>query len=85
MIMKRLSYIGKDVAGSRLLHLFLLFALTAVALLALPQQAVAQKTKPVYQTDFSSKDYVDTAAPMIWPTSTGSPFLTMAFLTVLLT
>ena len=64
--MKRLSYIGKDVAGSRLLHLFLLFALTAVALLALPQQAVAQKTKPVYQTDFSSKDYVDTAAPMIW-------------------
>ena len=58
------KHTGKDAAGHRLLHLFLLFMLTLSTLLA--QQAVAQRTKPSYQTDFSSKDYVDTAAPMIW-------------------
>ena len=54
----------KDVAGGRLLHLFLFFA--AVFVFLLPENIVAQQSKPVYQTDFSSKDYVDTAAPMIW-------------------
>lgn len=54
----------KDVAGVRLLHLFFFFA-AAFAVIA-PQNASAQRSKPVYQTDFSSKDYVDTAAPMIW-------------------
>ena len=57
-------HIGKDAAGSRLLHLFLLFALMLSALSV--QQATAQRSKPSYQTDFSSKDYVDTAAPMIF-------------------
>ena len=46
------------------MHLFLFFALTLA--LILPQNADAQKSKPVYQTDFSSKDFVDTTAPMIW-------------------
>ncbi|MBQ5992910.1 MAG: hypothetical protein IJL57_01055 [Bacteroidales bacterium] len=54
----------KDVAGGRLLHLFLFFA--AVFVFLSPENIVAQRSKPVYQTDFSSKDYVDTAAPMIW-------------------
>lgn len=54
----------KDVASNRLLHLFLLLA-SAFFLFA-PQSVDAQGSKPVYQTDFSSKDYVDTAAPMIW-------------------
>jgi len=54
----------KDVAGNSLLHLFFFFA-SALFLFA-PQIADAQGSKPVYQTDFSSKDYVDTAAPMIW-------------------
>lgn len=54
----------KDVAGNRLLHLFLLFAVFFAAIL--PQVTEAQGNKPVYQTDFTSKDYVDTAAPMIW-------------------
>ena len=55
---------GKDAAGHHLLHLFLLFALMLSVFSV--QQATAQRTKPSYQTDFSSKDYVDTAAPMIW-------------------
>lgn len=54
----------KDVAGRRLLHLFLVFA--TVMAVFMPQKADAQRSKPVYQTDFSSKDFVDTAAPMIW-------------------
>ena len=54
----------KDAAGYRLLHLFQFFVLTLSFMLA--QQVTAQHTKPSYQTDFSSKDYVDTAAPMIW-------------------
>ena len=54
----------KDVASNRLLHLFLFLA-SAFFLFA-PQNVDAQGGKPVYQTDFSSKDYVDTAAPMIW-------------------
>jgi hypothetical protein len=57
-------YTEKDVAGHRLLHLFLFFALT-IAFCA-PQEVVAQRSKPVYQTDFSSKDFIDTAAPMLW-------------------
>jgi len=57
-------YSGKDVAGRRLLHLFLFLAVIMV--FAVPQGANAQRTRPVYQTDFSSKDFVDTAAPMIW-------------------
>lgn len=55
---------GKDAAGHRLLHLFLLFAVTLAIIL--PRHATAQRSKPVYQTDFSSKNYIDTAAPMIW-------------------
>lgn len=58
------SHTEKDVAGSCLLHLFLFLAVVLFALT--PQIAVAQGRNPVYQTDFSSKDYVDTAAPMIW-------------------
>ena len=54
----------KDAADYRLLHLFLFFAM--VLAFVLPQNAVAQRSRPVYQTDFASKDYVDTAAPMIW-------------------
>lgn len=54
----------KDVASNRLLHLFLFLA-SAFFLFA-PQNVDAQGGKPVYQTDFSSKNYVDTAAPMIW-------------------
>lgn len=63
MILRNM-HTGKDVAGHHLLHLFLFLAvLTAFAT---PKTADAQHTKPSYQTDFSSKDYVDTAAPMIW-------------------
>lgn len=62
--MNNALHTGKDAAGHRLLHLFLLFALMLSAFSV--QQAAAQRTKPSYQTDFSSKDYVDTAAPMIW-------------------
>ena len=54
----------KDAADYRLLHLFLFFAMALA--FVLPQNAVAQRSRPVYQTDFASKDYVDTAAPMIW-------------------
>ena len=54
----------KDVTGVRLLHLFFFFA--SALFLIVPQIADAQGSKPVYQTDFSSKNYVDTAAPMIW-------------------
>lgn len=54
----------KDAADYRLLHLFLFFAVALA--FVLPQNAVAQRSRPVYQTDFASKDYVDTAAPMIW-------------------
>ena len=54
----------KDAAEYRLLHLFLFFAMALA--FVLPQNAVAQRSRPVYQTDFASKDYVDTAAPMIW-------------------
>ncbi len=54
----------KDAADYCLLHLFLFFAVTLA--LFLPENAVAQSRRPVYQTDFSSKDYIDTAAPMIW-------------------
>ncbi len=54
----------KDVAGYRLLHLFLL--LVVFMLFSIPEVADAQRSRPSYQTDFSSKDYVDTAAPMIW-------------------
>lgn len=54
----------KDAAGFRLLHLFLFLVVTI--LFAIPEYADAQHTKPSYQTDFSSKDYIDTAAPMIW-------------------
>ncbi len=63
MILRNM-HTGKDVAGHHLLHLFLLFVLMLSAFSV--QQATAQRTKPSYQTDFSSKDYVDTAAPMIW-------------------
>ena len=62
--MNILIYTGKDATGSRLWHLFLF--LTAVMIFAVPENINAQRSKPVYQTDFSSKDYVDTAAPMIW-------------------
>ncbi len=54
----------KDVAGHRLLHLFLFFA--AILTFVFPQNVKAQGSRPIYQTDFTSKDYVDTAAPMIW-------------------
>ena len=54
----------KDAADYCLLHLFLFFAVTLAFFL--PENAVAQSRRPVYQTDFSSKDYIDTAAPMIW-------------------
>ena len=54
----------KDAADYCLLHLFLFFAVSLS--LFLPENAVAQSRRPVYQTDFSSKDYIDTAAPMIW-------------------
>ncbi len=54
----------KDAAISSLLHLFLLLAV--IVTVVLPQDAAAQRSKPVYQTDFSNKNYVDTAAPMIW-------------------
>lgn len=54
----------KDAAAYCLLHLFLFFAVTLA--LFFPENAVAQSRRPVYQTDFSSKDYIDTAAPMIW-------------------
>ena len=54
----------KDVAGHRLLHLFLFFAVTVAVIV--PQNVKAQAPRPVYQTDFSDKNYVDTAAPMIW-------------------
>jgi hypothetical protein len=63
-VMSYISHTEKDVAGVRLLHLFFFFA--AVFAVFVPQNASAQRSKPVYQTDFSSKDYVDTAAPMIW-------------------
>ena len=62
--MSFLSHTEKDVAGNRLSHLFLFLALSIA--LFLPQITDAQRSKPVYQTDFSSKDYIDTAAPMIW-------------------
>lgn len=55
---------GKDVARFRLPHLFLF--LSALFFLFVPQFVDAQRSKPVYQTDFSSKDYVDTGANMIW-------------------
>lgn len=58
------KHTGKDAAGHLLLHLFLFFALTLAV--AFPKHADAQRSKPVYQTDFSSKSYIDTAAPMIW-------------------
>jgi hypothetical protein len=58
------THTGKDATGSRLLHLFLFFALTFAVFI--PENVEAQRTKPEYQTDFSSKSYVDTAAPMIW-------------------
>lgn len=58
------THTGKDATGSRLLHLFLFFALTFAFFI--PENVEAQRTKPEYQTDFSSKSYVDTAAPMIW-------------------
>ena len=45
-------------------HLFLFF--TIAFAVTIPQNTQAQRSKPVYQTDFSSKNYVDTAAPMIW-------------------
>lgn len=55
---------GKDVVAVRLPHLFLFF--TIAFAVTIPQNTQAQRSKPVYQTDFSSKNYVDTAAPMIW-------------------
>lgn len=55
---------GKDVVAVRLPHLFLFFAIAFAV--TIPQNTQAQRSKPVYQTDFSSKNYVDTAAPMIW-------------------
>lgn len=55
---------GKDVVAARLPHLFLFFAIAFAV--TIPQNTQAQRSKPVYQTDFSSKNYVDTAAPMIW-------------------
>ena len=58
------KHTDKDAADYRLLHLFLFFAMALA--FVLPQNAVAQRSRPVYQTDFASKDYVDTAAPMIW-------------------
>ena len=63
MILRNM-HTGKDVAGHHLLHLFLFLAVFTA--FAMPKTADAQHTKPSYQTDFSSKDYVDTAAPMIW-------------------
>lgn len=55
---------GKDVVAVRLPHLFLFFSIAFAV--TIPQNTQAQRSKPVYQTDFSSKNYVDTAAPMIW-------------------
>jgi len=55
---------GKDVVAVRLPHLFLFF--TIAFAVTIPQNTQAQRSKPVYQTDFSSKNYIDTAAPMIW-------------------
>lgn len=55
---------GKDATGSCLLHLFLFFAVIFAVLS--PEKATAQREKPVYQTDFSDRNYVDTMAPMLW-------------------
>lgn len=62
--MKCSLYTEKDVASRCLLHLFLF--LSVVILFSVPESVNAQRSKPVYQTDFTNKDYVDTAAPMIW-------------------